>query len=158
MHTKVKRKLKHMARVSFYFLQTHWGYVFCTSPSMWRSNSYFQIYMCNEPKQTCNVNSYSILTGQLVPKTTRTQDNSYPRQLVPKTTRTQDNSYPRQLVPKTTRTQDNSYPCGMIWGLRFSLASTLCFWIMRFCRLRVFILNKPQLVCVTNLACQQACI
>ena len=27
--------------------------------------------------------------GQLVPKTTRTQDNSYPRQLVPRTTRTQ---------------------------------------------------------------------
>ena len=66
-------------------------------------------------------------SGQLVPKSTRTQDNSYPRQLVPKTTRTQDNSYPRQLVPKTTRTQDNSYPgqlvprwydmkwCDMIW-------------------------------------------
>ena len=48
--------------------------------------------------------------GQLVPKTTRTQDNSYPRQLVPRTTRTQDNSYPGRLVPKTTRTQDNSYP------------------------------------------------
>ena len=30
--------------------------------------------------------------GQLVPKTSRTQDNSYPRQLVPKTSRTQDNS------------------------------------------------------------------
>ena len=42
-------------------------------------------------------------SGQLVPKTTRTQDNSYPGQLVPKTTRTQDNSYPGQLVPKTTR-------------------------------------------------------
>ena len=48
--------------------------------------------------------------GQLVPKTTRTQDNSYPRQLVPRTTRTQDNSYPGQLIPKTTRTQDDSYP------------------------------------------------
>ena len=48
--------------------------------------------------------------GQVVPKTTRTQDNSYPRQLVPKTTRTQDNSYPGQLVPRTTRTQDDSYP------------------------------------------------
>ena len=104
MHTKVKRKLKHMARVSFYFLQTHWGDVFCTSPSMWRSNSYFQIYMCNEPKLKCNVNSHSVLTGQLVPRTTRTQDNSYPRQLVPRTTRTQDNSYPRRLAPRTTRT------------------------------------------------------
>ena len=30
--------------------------------------------------------------GQLVPKTTRTQDNSNPGQLVPRTTRTQDNS------------------------------------------------------------------
>ena len=56
-------------------------------------------------------------SGQLVPKTTRTQDNSYPRpdhsypeQLAPKTTRTQDNPYPRQLVPTTTRTQVNSYP------------------------------------------------
>ena len=48
--------------------------------------------------------------GQLVPKTSRIQDNSYPRHLVPKTTRTQDISYPWQLVPKTTRTQDNSYP------------------------------------------------
>ena len=48
--------------------------------------------------------------GQLVPKTSRTQDNSYPRQVVPRTTRTQDNSYPRRLVPKTSRTQDNSYP------------------------------------------------
>ena len=38
-------------------------------------------------------------------------------QLVPRTTRTQDNSYPRQLVPKTTRTQDNSYSCGMIYVL-----------------------------------------
>ena len=55
-------------------------------------------------------------SGQLVPKTTRTQDNSYPRQLVPRTTRTQDNSYPRQIVPRTTRTQVNSYPCGMIWN------------------------------------------
>ena len=45
-------------------------------------------------------------------------------------------------------------PC----GLRFSLASTLCFWMMRFCRLRVFILKNHQLACVTNLACQQACI
>ena len=48
--------------------------------------------------------------GQLVPKTSRIQDNSYPRHLVPKTTRTQDISYPWQLVPKTTRTQDDSYP------------------------------------------------
>ena len=30
--------------------------------------------------------------GQLVPKTTRTQDESYPGQLVPMTTRTQGNS------------------------------------------------------------------
>ena len=37
--------------------------------------------------------------GQLVPKTTRTQDNSNPIQLVP-----------GQLVSKTTGTQDNSYP------------------------------------------------
>ena len=42
--------------------------------------------------------------GQLVPKTTRTQDISYPRQLVPRITRTQDNSYQRRLVPNTTRT------------------------------------------------------
>ena len=42
-------------------------------------------------------------SGQLVPKTTRTRDSSYPGQLVPKTTRTQDNSYPRC-------TQDNSHP------------------------------------------------
>ena len=42
---------------------------------------------------------YWMGSEQLVPKTTRTQDNSYPRQLVPRTTRTQDNSYPRQLVP-----------------------------------------------------------
>ena len=48
--------------------------------------------------------------GQLVPKTTRTQDNLYLRQLVPRTTRSQDNLNPGQLVPKTTRTQDNSYP------------------------------------------------
>ena len=47
--------------------------------------------------------------GQLVPKTIRTQDNSYPGQLVPRTTRTRDDSYPRRLVPKTTRTQDDSY-------------------------------------------------
>ena len=46
---------------------------------------------------------------QLVPKTTRTQDNSYPRQLVPRTTRTQDNSYPGQLVPMTTRTLPFGY-------------------------------------------------
>ena len=38
-------------------------------------------------------------SGQIIPKTTRTQDNSYPRQFVPRTTRTQDNSYPGQLVP-----------------------------------------------------------
>ena len=54
-------------------------------------------------------------SGQLVPKTTRAQDNSYPGQLVPKSSHTHDNSYPRQLVPrttrpKTTRTQDNSQP------------------------------------------------
>ena len=49
-------------------------------------------------------------SGQLVPKTTRTQDNLYPRLLVPSTTRTQVKSYPSQLAPKTTRTQDNSYP------------------------------------------------
>ena len=57
-------------------------------------------------------------SGQLVPKTTRTQDNSYPGQLVPKTTRTQDNSYPRQLVPRTTRTHVVWYDmkwCDMIW-------------------------------------------
>ena len=42
--------------------------------------------------------------GQLVPKTTRTQDNSHQRRLVPRITRTQDDSYPRQLVPRTTRT------------------------------------------------------
>ena len=80
-------------------------------------------------------------SGQLVPKTTRTQDNSYPRKLVPKTTRTHENSYPGQLVPrttrvvlgtsflgyelsiipgsgqlvpKTTRTQDNSYPWQLV--------------------------------------------
>ena len=40
-------------------------------------------------------------TGEGI-RTTRTQDNSYPRQLVPKTTRTQENSYPRQIAPKTT--------------------------------------------------------
>ena len=37
--------------------------------------------------------------GQLVPKTSRTQDNSYPWQLVPETNRTQDSAYPRQLIP-----------------------------------------------------------
>ena len=41
--------------------------------------------------------------GRLVPKTTRTQDNSYPRRLVPRTTRTQDDSYPRKFVPRTSR-------------------------------------------------------
>ena len=46
--------------------------------------------------------------GQLVPRTPRTHDNSHPRRLVPRTTRTQDNSYPRRLVPSTTRNQDNS--------------------------------------------------
>ena len=60
--------------------------------------------------------------GQLVPKTTRTQENSYPRQLVPRTTRTQDNSYPGQLVPKTTRTQDVSYPAQLV---SYRLAITL---------------------------------
>ena len=50
--------------------------------------------------------------GQLVTKTTRIQDNSYPRQLVPR-----DNSYPRLPVPKTTRTQDNSYPT--VWLLQY---------------------------------------
>ena len=49
-------------------------------------------------------------SGQLVPKTTRTQDNSYPGQLVPRATRTKDNSYPGRLVPRTIRTQDDSYP------------------------------------------------
>ena len=53
-------------------------------------------------------------SGQFVPKTTRTQDNSYPGQLVPKTTRTQDNSNPGQLVPRTTITQDDSYPGQLI--------------------------------------------
>ena len=37
--------------------------------------------------------------GQFAPKTTRTQDNSYPRQLVPRTIRTQDNSYPSTSCP-----------------------------------------------------------
>ena len=36
-------------------------------------------------------------SGHLVPKTTRTQDNSYPRQLVPKTTCTPNNSYPEMF-------------------------------------------------------------
>ena len=63
---------------------------------------------------SCLVLSYR---GQLVPKTTRTLDNSYPIQLVHKTTRTQDNSYPRQLVPRTTRTQDNSY--STVWLLQY---------------------------------------
>ena len=45
----------------------------------------------------------------------RTQANSYSRQVVPKTIRTSDNSYPnnsypRQLVANAFRTQDNSYP------------------------------------------------
>ena len=34
------------------------------------------------------------ILGQLVPKSSRTQVNSYPSQLVPKSTRTQVNSYP----------------------------------------------------------------
>ena len=46
---------------------------------------------------------------QLVPKTTRTHDNSYPRRFESNTTRAHDNSYPRRLVPKTTRMQDNSF-------------------------------------------------
>ena len=54
---------------------------------------------------------------------TRDLDIYYPRQLVPRTSRTQDNSSPRQLMPKTTRTQDNPYPrqtvpmwFNMIWN------------------------------------------
>ena len=48
-------------------------------------------------------------SGQLVPKTTRTQDISYPEQILPKSTPTQDIWYPGYLVPRTIRTQDNSY-------------------------------------------------
>ena len=52
--------------------------------------------------------------GQLVFKTTHTQDNSsqdnsYPGQLVPKSTRTLVTLCPGPLVPMTILTQDNSY-------------------------------------------------
>ena len=53
-------------------------------------------------------------TRQLVPRTTRAQDNSYPWQLVHKTTITQDDSYPGQLVPRTTRTQDDSFQAQVV--------------------------------------------
>ena len=73
---------------------------------IWLSKTYKGVYGQNNLGESPHPPG----SGQLVPKTTRTQDNSYPSQLVPKTTRTQDNSYPRQLVTTTTRTQDNSYP------------------------------------------------
>ena len=54
----------------------------------------------------------STLTMELCPSTDWLGNSAYSQggsgQLVPRTTRTQDNSYPRQLVPRTTCTQDNS--------------------------------------------------
>ena len=61
-------------------------------------------------------NSYprQLVTGQLVRKTTRTRDNSYPGQLIPRITRTLDSSYPILLVSRTTHDQDDSYPRQLI--------------------------------------------
>ena len=38
--------------------------------------------------------------GQIIPKTTHTQDKSYPGKPVPKTTRTQDSPYLGQIITK----------------------------------------------------------
>ena len=61
--------------------------------------------------------------GQLVTRTTWTQDDSHPRQLIPKTTRTQDNSYPRPLVPKML--QEQKFHTEFLDPYRFNLHTTL---------------------------------
>ena len=45
-------------------------------------------------------------SGQPVPKTTHTEDNSYQGQLVPNMTGIHDGSYPGQLEPRTSRTHE----------------------------------------------------
>ena len=66
-----------------------------------------------------------------MPRTIRTQDESYQRQPVPKTNRAQDNSYPSRivtrLVPKKTRTQEKSHPGKL---LPFWLASCITKYIV----------------------------
>ena len=51
-------------------------------------------------------NSYPV---QLVPSTTRTQDDSHQRKFLPKATPTHYNSYPVLVIPRTTRAYDDSH-------------------------------------------------
>ena len=78
-------------------------------------------YQVSSTRSHCmSHSSYIPHQSQLVPKSTRTQVNSYTGQLAPmshlsqvasKSSRIQVNSYPyHQLAPKSTRTQVNSHP------------------------------------------------